>query len=190
MSHHDTHHDEHADDAEHEHGGEHDASQQPGTTHAAPGSGNPEIIIAVPDRPDLRPDPDRFPLDKDEVTIGSGPDQDIRLPDTEPHHLTIFHDERDEYRVRPVGLVGGGSAAEPNERALRTGATLEVGPWVLTFRRDESADHGRPFGGRQGGEFSDNPVQPPRPADQGDQPAPPVGEEQRDDQQPAPDRQQ
>jgi len=167
-------------------------SHETGTTHAAPGAGNPELIVSVPDHPELSPVPDHFPLDQREVTIGSGPDQDIRLEGIDAHHLTIFHDERDEYRVRASGPVGGGSAAEPAERALRTGATIEAGQWVLTFHREEFADHGRPFGGRQGGEGSDNRLQPPRPADREDAAtADPVpGEEQQNDQRPAPDRQQ
>jgi len=38
-----------------------------------------------------------------------------------------------------------------------------MGEWRFTFARDEYADHGRPFGGREGGELADQPVQPPRP---------------------------
>ena len=160
------------------------------TTHAAPGSGDPELVlVATPDGP-ARADV-RYPLDKDEVTIGSGTDQDVRLPGTLPHHLSVVHDERDEYRLRPVGPVGGGSAAEPPDRALRTGATVRVGDWELAFRRDERADHGRPYGGREGGEGELNRLQPPRPADRaGSLDAPPPGAEQVEDQQPPPDRRQ
>ena len=35
-----------------------------------------------------------------------------------------------------------------------------MGPWRMAFFREEYADHGRPFGGRLGGEFS---VQKPQP---------------------------
>ncbi|MDQ2623768.1 MAG: hypothetical protein M3Y20_01275, partial [Actinomycetota bacterium] len=104
----------------------------------------------------------------------------------------IFHDERDEYRVRPSGSVGGGSAAEPAHRALRTGATIRLGAWELTFQREEFADHGRPYGGREGGEGSVNRLQPPRPADRDETGAgdPSPGEAQVEDQQPRPERQQ
>jgi hypothetical protein len=44
---------------------------------------------------------------------------------------------------------------------LRTGALITLGPWRLAFFREEFADHGRPFGGRMGGEFA---VQRPQPA--------------------------
>ena len=46
---------------------------------------------------------------------------------------------------------------------LRTGSRFTVGPWELVFAREEFADHGRPFGGRLGGEFSDQPLQEARP---------------------------
>ena len=39
------------------------------------------------------------------------------------------------------------------EQQLRTGTRIEIGPWRLTYVRDEYADHGRPFGGRIGGEL-------------------------------------
>jgi len=180
---------------DHDHAGQHAAPDHPSepvtTTHAAPGAGHPELVIVVAPE-GVTGLPERFRLDKDEVTIGSGADQDIRLPGTEPHHVTVYHDERDEYRLAPMAEVGGGSAAEPTNRALRTGATLRIGPWELAFHREEFADHGRPYGGRQGGEGSVNRLQPPRPADR-DEPraADPVpGEPQVEDQQPLPDRQQ
>ena len=183
----------------------HDAETHPGqhakpahetepvtTTHAEPGSGHPQLVVVVAPLGQDAGLPGRFPLDKDEVTIGSGPDQDIRLPGTDPHHVTVYHDERDEYRLRPVGPVGGGSSAEPADRALRTGASIRLGEWELTFHREEFADHGRPFGGRQGGEGSVNKLQPPREADQGDErvESAQAGEEQVEDQRPLPERQQ
>jgi hypothetical protein len=48
------------------------------------------------------------------------------------------------------------------ERILRTGCRLEVGDWVLVFARDEHADHGRPYGGRIGGELGHQRPQPAR----------------------------
>ena len=50
------------------------------------------------------------------------------------------------------------------EKALRTGNLLELGNVRFSFFREEFADHGRPFGGRQGGEFSHQREQPPRPS--------------------------
>ncbi len=176
-----------------EHTGRHEApahhSEPVTTTHAEPGAGHPQLIVVS--APEDAHVPESFPLDKDEVTIGSGPDQDIQLPGTDPHHVTVYHDERDEYRLRPVGPVGGGSAAEPSDRALRTGAAIRIGKWELTFHREEYADHGRPYGGREGGEGSVNKLQPPRPADRDeDVEYAEGGEEQVEDQRPLPERQQ
>lgn len=181
---------------DHEHAGhrtgpEH-TSEPVTTTHAEHGAGDPQIVIVASPHGDDLGVPKRYPLDKDEVTIGSGPDQDVQLPGADPHHLTIYHDERDEYRVKPIGPVGGGSASEPENRALRTGARIEVAGWELTFQRAEYADHGRPFGGREGGEGSLNRLQPPRPADRDDPQAEhaSAGETQVEDQRPRPERQQ
>jgi len=44
-----------------------------------------------------------------------------------------------------------------------------VGDWTLTFMRDEYADHGRPFGGREGGEGAVQPAQGARPDYGGEQ---------------------
>jgi hypothetical protein len=38
-------------------------------------------------------------------------------------------------------------------RILRTGALITLGSWRLAFFREEFADHGRPFGGRDGRKF-------------------------------------
>ena len=86
-----------------------------------------------------------------------------------PLHAQVEHDERDDYVL--VLLAEGEAPASPDEdptarpapQVLHTGATFRVGPWALSFEREESADHGRPFGGRQGGEGSVQQSQPPRP---------------------------
>ena len=41
--------------------------------------------------------------------------------------------------------------------------TSRVAGWILVFGREEFADHGRPYGGREGGEFDVQPPQPGRP---------------------------
>ena len=44
-----------------------------------------------------------------------------------------------------------------------TGAQFTIGDWMLVFSRDEYADHGRPYGGRNGGEGTHQERQPERP---------------------------
>jgi hypothetical protein len=47
-------------------------------------------------------------------------------------------------------------------KPLRTGDRIELADWTLSYFREESADHGIPFGGRHGG--NPDPVQrEPRP---------------------------
>lgn len=138
----------------------------PSTTHAAWGAGDPHLIVSNVNTDDRF----NFALQLDLVTIGSGSDCVLVLPDTDSVHATVTHDDRDEYVLT---LVGAGEmnanptalATYPDDHSetLRTGAQFIIGPWRLVFSRAEFADHGRPGGGRQGGELSDQPAQPKRP---------------------------
>lgn len=143
------------------------------TTHAEWGAGDPHLLVS-------RQGADRmvFPLTEDEVTIGAAAGADLMLAGTDPVHATIVHDERDEYVLTLHGE--GEMSANPEidgdgtrTQVLRTGARFTAGEWTLVYGRAEYADHGRPFGGREGGEFSDQPVQGRRPdyADEADGPA-------------------
>lgn len=136
----------------------------PLTTHAAWGAGNPRLLIRSQDERRI------FPLKVDEVTIGSTPDNTLQLPGTEAHHATVVHDDRDEYVVTlhapgemNANPRAAGTHPDENSETLRTGAHFTAGPWTFVFDREEFADHGRPHGGRQGGEFSHQPSQPARP---------------------------
>lgn len=144
---------------------EDDTAFRPTTTHADWGAGHPRLLISS--------EHDRMihDLSDDVTTIGSGADCVLRLPDTDPLHATVTHDERDEYVLslhgegemnanpETAGVKGAGERSE----ILRAGARFTAGPWALVFVRDEFADHGRPFGGRQGGELSVQEPQPERP---------------------------
>lgn len=136
----------------------------PTTTHAEWGAGSPHLRITRDD------DRTEFALDADVVRIGSAEGNELRLADTDPVHATITHDERDEYVLELHGegemsASSGVAATHGGERTatLRTGSRFTAGPWTLVFAREEFADHGRPYGGRAGGEYSDQPPQPPRP---------------------------
>lgn len=141
-------------------------SEQPNgpTTHDSWGAGHPRLIITSEET--------RMTVDllEDQTTIGSVGGNTIELPGADPVHATIDHDERDEYVLTLHGegeMNADPSASGTHDGAstetLRTGASFTIGPWRLVFQRDEFADHGRPYGGRQGGEYSDQPAQPRRP---------------------------
>ena len=96
------------------------------------------------------------------TSIGSGADCDIRLDGLRPLHAEVVHGHDDEFTViahDTAVRINGGPATG---RLLRTSARLEVGSWTLIYSREEYADHGRPYGGRIGGELGHQRPQPPR----------------------------
>jgi hypothetical protein len=98
------------------------------------------------------------------TTIGSGAGCDIRLPRLEPLHAEIRHDDRDEYVLVRIGSPGSTRVhgAPVDSAVLRTASRVQVGEWTLSFFREEYADHGRPYGGRIGGELGYQRPQPDR----------------------------
>ncbi|SMX93366.1 MULTISPECIES: FHA domain-containing protein [Brevibacterium] len=136
------------------------------TTHYARGAGRPRLIFTrEADVWDGSP-PGIFELTSDVILLGSAPSCDLVLPGLAEVHAEIRHDDDDEYVVFPREPIGGGAQDPALEatagRVLRTGARLTIGKWRLAFFREEYADHGRPYGGRQGGELSQQRRQPPR----------------------------
>lgn len=71
-----------------------------------------------------------------------------------PAEFVVVHLGRGE----PVRVNG----ERVRQRILRTATRVEIGSWTMTFARDEYADHGRPYGGRIGGELGRQRPQPPR----------------------------
>ncbi|MCJ1708360.1 FHA domain-containing protein [Microbacterium sp. VKM Ac-2923] len=138
------------------------------TTHYTPGSGRPRLIFAVGDATWDGARPREFDLLPTKTVIGSGEEADLKLPGLAPVHAEIRHEGDDEYVLYGFDVVGGGGAREQGPgrggggRILRTGARIELGDWRLAFFRAEFADHGRPYGGRIGGELSRQRRQPPR----------------------------
>lgn len=146
------------------------ARLRPTTTHASPGSGRPRLIFVIGSENWDGSPPREFELLDGVTVIGSGPAADLRLDGLEPVHATITHTDADEYAIRlasetdgDIPLLDRDSPKRPAERILRTGARLELGEWRFGYFRAEFADHGRPFGGRMGGELSQQKPQPPRP---------------------------
>jgi hypothetical protein len=98
------------------------------------------------------------------TTIGSAEGCDIRLPGLEPQHAEVRHDADDEYVLVHTARLGTSRVnGEPvRQRILRTASRVQLGGWTLSFYREEYADHGRPFGGRIGGELGHQRPQPSR----------------------------
>jgi hypothetical protein len=133
------------------------------TTHDPLGGGNPRMIMAPRSDPWPGDRQQVFGLRKDVTSIGSDAGCDIQLPGLDPRHAEVRHDERDEYVVVGLGRFGDTLVnGEPVESSLlRTATRLQVGAWTMSFYREEYADHGRPYGGRVGGEIGHQRPQPP-----------------------------
>ncbi len=132
------------------------------TTHDPRHGGHPRLVMAAPsDTGDEKSI--TFPLRRGVTTIGSDPSSDIRLTGLRELHAVVEHDEHDELVVRDrshgqITLVNGVPAGDG--ALLRTGSRIMVGPWSLVYARAEFADHGRPYGGRMGGEAGHQRTQP------------------------------
>jgi hypothetical protein len=136
--------------------------RRPTTTHDPDRGGYPRLVMA----PDPHPGPDATQeafLLGERTVVGSHPSCDIVLEGLEPRHAEIIRNEADELVLRPElpGTVRVHGAAVLREAVLRTGTRVDIGPWTLVYSREEYADHGRPYGGRIGGELGRQRPQPP-----------------------------
>lgn len=123
------------------------------TTHYTRGGGRPRLIFVQDSKSWNGQVPREFSLTAERVRIGSDDSVDLRLPGLDGVHAEIVHNDQDEYVLVRHGKVTGSFGAGSTS-VLRTGSRLQMGQWCLAFFREEFADHGRPFGGRSGGEFA------------------------------------
>lgn len=129
--------------------------RRPTTTHYTRGSGAPRLIYVKDSETWNGKAPRVFAIPQEGLDIGSAGSDGLVLPGLDPVHARIVHNELDEYVLVAVGQVGGSAGLKPgSEYTLRSGARIELGDWRILFYREEYADHGRPFGGRNGGELS------------------------------------
>jgi len=133
-----------------------------GTTHAPSGSGMPRLVLAPRDESYRGERLPNYWLAETVTTIGSGQDCDIRLAGLQELHAEIRHDGQDEYVLVSHTLDTRVNGERVRQAVLRTASRVQVGGHVLTYYREEYADHGRPYGGRVGGELGRQRPQPPR----------------------------
>lgn len=129
------------------------------TTHQ--GGGSPRLVVAgeVPDDTVRRGR--RLWLTRQVTRFGSDEGCDVVLPGLADEHFLVRHVAGDEYQVEalaPTRMHG----RLVREGLLRHGTRVEAGGWSLVYARDEHADHGRPYGGRIGGELGHQRRQPPQ----------------------------
>jgi hypothetical protein len=137
----------------------------PTTTHDPRGGGDPRLIMAPGDHPRPGDRQEVHRLRDDVTTIGSGTDCDIRLPGLDDLHAEVRHDAADEFVLVSRSAPGWTkvNGAPVDTALLRTASRIVVGEWTMSFYREEFADHGRPYGGRIGGELGRQRPQPARP---------------------------
>jgi hypothetical protein len=125
-------------------------------------AGHPRLVVAsgghaAAGSPEAAGVQQEFALAGDLVTIGSADTQDVRVRGLKPEHGVIRREpDADEWVYSDVHVSAASRVdGVPADRAgLHHGDRLELGGVTLVFQRDEAADHGRPVGGRQGGEFA------------------------------------
>lgn len=122
------------------------------TTHDPLVGGSPRFFFAASGRWD---DGTRVFYLKPGTTIGSAPECDLQLAGIDPVQAEVRRDDEDEYLLVPVGtsptVVNGRPVT--GEQLMRTGTRIQLGRWTVSYFRAEEADHGRPYGGRLGGEL-------------------------------------
>jgi FHA domain len=130
------------------------------STHDPQGGGHPRLILALGGSAPAHTEPREFDLRPGVTVIGSAPDADLQLPGLDGHHAEVRRGDGDEYVWVDLGASAGSTVdGRPmGQQGLHTGDRIEVGPWTLTYYREEFADHGRPNGGRQGGELAGHPT--------------------------------
>jgi hypothetical protein len=133
------------------------------TTHAPTGgAGSPRLYLADTSDPAVSRRVGMFLLPTDGVTIGSGDGVGLRLAGTDELQAEIVRTDDDEYVLvaRSSKVLSTVAGHQLPRQTLRTGSRIQLGTWRLSYVRDEFADHGRPYGGRIGGELGRQRTQP------------------------------
>lgn len=123
-----------------------DTNDDTNDTNGERGAGHPRLIFAAGGAIQTTEPQREFPLVAEVTTVGSAADADLHLADLEPQHAEIRHDRNDEYvyvRTGTPAAAGGAVGGAPVDvSVLRTGSRIDLGPWTVSFYREEFADQG------------------------------------------------
>lgn len=140
------------------------------TTHDPRGGGRPRLYFGLSEYPQVGEEQRVEYLTQQRTTLGSAPECDINVDGLQPVHAVIERTADDEYVLTHVAASGTSTVAGIPAQAsrLRTGSGILLDAVRLSYVRDEFADHGRPYGGRLGGEIGrQRPQRKPRPRTRG-----------------------
>lgn len=119
------------------------------TTPGPRSGGHPRLIfssggIAAADSAAAAGVQREFTLSSGRTVIGSGAGADLRLAGLADRHAEVRLDEAGQWVYVHLGPVDASKVnGQPvTEAVLHTGDRIEIGDWVLSFARDEYADHG------------------------------------------------
>ena len=133
------------------------------TTHdPVGGRGHPRLYLADTSDPGIDRRVGVFELPLEGVTIGSAEGAGLRLAGVDEVQAEIVRTDDDEYVLiaRSITVLTTVGGRQLPRQTLHTGSRIQLGPWRLSYVRDEFADHGRPYGGRIGGELGRQRTQP------------------------------
>jgi hypothetical protein len=133
------------------------------TTHDPLGRGRPQLVLSMGPHPTRDATRKVFRLRPGTTTIGSAAGSGLRLGGLAATQALVVRDDEDEYVLVDLGAEGATTlvnGVRAERHVLRTGARIELGGWRMSYWREEHADHGRPYGGREGGELSEQRSQP------------------------------
>ncbi len=135
------------------------------TTHDPRGGGHPRLIFGHDHHAPAGSPQREFDLLAGVTVVGSSPGADLQLAGLDSRHGEIRRDAADEYVYVHLGTLTSGTVngLSVTRKVLHTGDRIKLGSWTLSFYREEFADHGRPHGGRLGGQRHQQPQQQPRP---------------------------
>ena len=126
------------------------------TRRDPPSLGFPRLYFAFGGQMSTHEAQREFALVDGITTIGSADDADLRLEGLEQHHAEIRLGDDDHYTYVPLCEPTGGSVhgREGIRSTLRTGTLIELGPYTVSFYREEFADGTAPDDSGPGRKFA------------------------------------
>lgn len=132
------------------------------TTHDPLRGGAPRLVEVPTDGAWVAEVPVHWLNREGVTTVGSSVTSDVQLRGLKPRHAEVEHTADDDFIIHAREGAVRVHGELVDSAPLSNSARIQIGETVLAFSREEYADHGRPHGGRVGGEAGQQRSQPPR----------------------------